>query len=253
MLGFNGGLIGVRRDPNNASAPGIWLPNEVSVARSVNRWPIANDPFYSDVSILLPFDGSNGAQVAPDGGPNGVITTFNSTAQLSTAQARWGTASLRINGGTEWVNIPGSALLNFPGDFTVESWVRMNTANSGLQTVIEIGDYINGVLIRSSGNTGDVWINNTNLGNIANFFTSNTWGFIQVAREGVNARVAVDGTTRLTATITGTVNTTSAAARIGYPRHTGGQQMFGFIDDLRITKGVARANTVPEGPFPGST
>ena len=152
MLGFNGGLIGVRNDPNSALASGIWFPNEVSVARRVGRWPIASDPFFASVSVLLPFDGDDGSFSFLDVGPSGLAVTRNSTAALSTAQKRWGAASLRINGGSEWLDIPGSALLSFPGDFTVEAWVRMDTANTTYQTVIEIGDFTNGVLIRSSGN-----------------------------------------------------------------------------------------------------
>ena len=40
MLGFNGGLLGVRKEPSQARASGIWLPNEQSVARRANQWPL---------------------------------------------------------------------------------------------------------------------------------------------------------------------------------------------------------------------
>ena len=40
MLGFNGGLIGAPRAPTSARAPGLWLPNEQSMARRSGTWPI---------------------------------------------------------------------------------------------------------------------------------------------------------------------------------------------------------------------
>jgi hypothetical protein len=39
MLGFNGGLMGVRRTPTTGAASGLWFQNEQSVARRVGIWP----------------------------------------------------------------------------------------------------------------------------------------------------------------------------------------------------------------------
>ena len=39
MLGFNGGLIGVRRTPTTSSASGLWFQNEQSVAQRAGIWP----------------------------------------------------------------------------------------------------------------------------------------------------------------------------------------------------------------------
>jgi len=39
MLGFNGGLIGVRRTPSTAGAAGLWLPSEQSLAQGADAWP----------------------------------------------------------------------------------------------------------------------------------------------------------------------------------------------------------------------
>lgn len=209
------------------------------------------DPNFSSVSVLLPFDGANNSTTFTDRSNNNLTITRSGSAVISTAQSRFGGASLRLNPGSDCLDIPGSALLSFPGNFTIEAWVRLDVAQSSFQTVIELGDYTNGILIRASGNTGDVWINGNNLGNIASFFTANTWHFIHASRSGTSVTVAVDGTTRLTSSISGTLNSTNAAARIGIARHTSGQQLVGYIDDLRITKGVARSSSVvPTRAFP---
>ena len=40
MLGFNGGLMGVRRTPTLGAATGLWFQNEQSVAKRAVIWPI---------------------------------------------------------------------------------------------------------------------------------------------------------------------------------------------------------------------
>ena len=39
MLGFNGGLLGVRKVPTTGAASGLWVPNEQSVAQRAGIWP----------------------------------------------------------------------------------------------------------------------------------------------------------------------------------------------------------------------
>jgi hypothetical protein len=39
MLGFNGGLMGVRRTPTAGAASGLWFQNEQSVAKRAAIWP----------------------------------------------------------------------------------------------------------------------------------------------------------------------------------------------------------------------
>jgi len=40
MLGFNGGLLGVRKVPTTSNATGLWFPNEQSVAQRAGIWPL---------------------------------------------------------------------------------------------------------------------------------------------------------------------------------------------------------------------
>jgi hypothetical protein len=40
MLGFNGGLMGVRRVPTGSAATGLWFQNEQSVAQRAGIWPV---------------------------------------------------------------------------------------------------------------------------------------------------------------------------------------------------------------------
>lgn len=41
MLGFNGGLLGKQRVSSIEMAPGLWTPNEQSVAKRAGAWPLS--------------------------------------------------------------------------------------------------------------------------------------------------------------------------------------------------------------------
>lgn len=46
MLGFNGGLMGVRKVPAAGSASGLWFQNEQSVAKRAGIWPVTSGTAY---------------------------------------------------------------------------------------------------------------------------------------------------------------------------------------------------------------
>ena len=66
MLGFNGGLLGVRRTPTLGAATGLWFPNEQSVAKRDSIWPIPVGSI-SDYSPILWYDFADESKVAISG------------------------------------------------------------------------------------------------------------------------------------------------------------------------------------------
>ena len=87
MLGFNGGLMGVRKVPTTGSASGLWFQNEQSVAKRAGIWPVSggvdiNVITYSQSSVYsgtsaatnaAMTDGlQTGTQTATDAGNNGI-------------------------------------------------------------------------------------------------------------------------------------------------------------------------------------
>jgi hypothetical protein len=69
MLGFNGGLIGVRKTPTTTGATGLWLPNEQAMARRAEIWPISNGGMWSpaDLTTELWLDFADTSTVAASG------------------------------------------------------------------------------------------------------------------------------------------------------------------------------------------
>jgi Concanavalin A-like lectin/glucanases superfamily len=169
-------------------------------------------------------------------------------AQISTAQSKFGSGSIFLDGTGDGVYAPSSQNFALPGDFTIEFWLYQ-TATSGEGTAV-YNPTTNGfnVFMSISGNWGiarsNVAIDN-NFGTTPSF---NTWNHIAISRSTGTIRAFVNGNQVFSGT-----NTTSYVAgplQIGI---SGFGSITGYIDDLRITKGYARytANfTPPAAAFP---
>ena len=78
----------------------------------------AGETDFNRVSLLIPFDGSDTATSANDDSSNSHTITFAGTAQLDTAQKKFGTASLLLDGDSDYVTVGDSDHLDFAaGDF----------------------------------------------------------------------------------------------------------------------------------------
>lgn len=76
--------------------------------------------------LFVTFDGSDAATAATDQSPGAHTLTFVGNAQLDTAQTKFGTASLLLDGTGDYVDLPASSDWNFGAGepFTIHCWVR---------------------------------------------------------------------------------------------------------------------------------
>jgi hypothetical protein len=176
------------------------------------------------------------------------------TAQISTAQSKWGGSSIYFaNGGTDYLLNPyvNNPNFTFGGDFTVELWVyptsTPDTYNCIIGNFSESGATYGWNLMLTSGGLVHVNVAGTS-NNSAQTVPLNTWTHLAIARWGSTVYIFVNGK-RDTTTLT-----TSALAynpvyplRIGRQVDTTPRYFFGYMDDIRITNGVARykANFTP--------
>lgn len=217
----------------------------------------------SNTALLLHLDGADAATSTSDENCNagGAKTiTFNNQAQLDTAQFKFGTSSLLLDGTGDFIGISDSTDFDFgTSDFTVDMWVRFNNA-SGRQELFSnySGSDVNGTLILEKYNSPseglDIVYYSGGYTRIhgAYTFSTGTWYHIAFVRTSGNAMIFVDGTqvgvtTALSASLT----------HAGTPVHTigaltGGANGFnGWIDEARVSN-TARwtSNFTPEtAPF----
>ena len=271
MIGFNGGLIGKTKlnYSSTKSLPGVWTPNEQSNAIRDFNWLTPRDPHYGSVVLLLHGDGTNVSTTFTDNSrvPKTPASVVGS-AQISTTQSKFGGASMSFIRSTSSYLTFSNANSDFTFrtlDFTIEAWVRLNALPSG-------NGYPNAFWILGGGpsNQGpgfDIAIGSTNLivgltsfdsPNIstAHSLAINTWYHIAVVRSGSTLYAFRDGTQLTTANVSGvTANPADTGIAISAAEPSGATEgnFNGFIDDFRVTKGVARytaAFTAPTEAFP---
>jgi hypothetical protein len=208
----------------------------------------------SGTSLLLNF---TNAGVLDATGKNDLETVGN--AQISTAQSKWGGASIAFDGTGDWLRTPTSPNLDMgTGDLTIEGWFYL-TATVAVDYRMIVSDATNGnnyVAIRSGGTGGQLEINVNGTSfrlNLNNSVTINTWFHLAVTRYSGTWYGFVNGASLGS-------NASAAAFNLGnggmFVGRFGGATAYewpGYMDDLRITKGVARytaAFTPPTAAFP---
>lgn len=200
---------------------------------------MAGDPYYSQVSLLLHCDGTNGSTTFTDNSPNPKTATVSGNAQISTAQSKFGGASALFDGTGAEVSFATSADFAFgTAAFTLEFWYRSSLATA--QNVLDI---------RPSGSNGayPALFVNTN-GEISYYVSSadrilsgagaiaaNTWVHVALSRAGTSTKLFIAGV-QVGSTWSDSTAYAQSGVRIGASAN-------GNLDDLRITKGVARYTT----------
>jgi len=205
--------------------------------------PVSQDPYAAYVTNLLHFDGVNGSTTFIDEVPK-TWSAFG-TVSLSTTRSMFGPSSLSLGGSaSDYINTSSGNTFN--GDFTVECWVYP-TANSVFANLLSLGDESANRLALSID--GGVLKYDIFAGSLEPIIGGNVplnqWTHIAYSRQGSSLRGFVGGV------LVGTVN---QGGTLGNANGMSiGQRFNGWVDEFRITKGVARyTNTFipPTSVFP---
>jgi hypothetical protein len=241
----------------------------LSNLRVVNGTAVYTGPF---VPPTAPVTAVSGTQLLVNATNAGIFdnTTVNDletigSAQVNTTIVKYGTGSMYFNGLSDALIMASQPAITFgTGDFTVEGWVYFagapaSTFHSLYSTLVQLaspGDH--GVLIRASTTKLIAILQADNATTLTltstNNVTTGQWYHFALTRSGTTARLFLDGT--LEASGTSSVNFYETAQALGrvYATSTGTTQYLnGYLDDVRVTKGVARytANfTPPAAAFP---
>jgi hypothetical protein len=220
------------------------------------------DPYGDYVSLLMHMDGANDSTTFVDSSLYNRNITVNGPAKLSSSQSRFEGTSAAFDADTSYLRVVSGPDFAFPSDFTIECWVYFTNSSRGYQGIIGAhngSDQSGWVLYLEQNNNltfqtsaGSSWGGSISSGETV---TPNAWHHIAVSRSGSSLRIFVDGT--LKATATNSVNVASASY-IDIGDYTCLNQsgynftMSGYIDELRITKGIARYTSSPSDSFPSA-
>ncbi|RWN72296.1 MAG: LamG domain-containing protein [Mesorhizobium sp.] len=229
------------------------------------------DPYFASVVLLCGFNGSDGATSTTDEATAKAITFFGN-AQLDTAQKKFGTASLLLDGTGDRLQLADSldwqlgSTNNAP--WTVEAWVMWNVLDADNRGIMGQGPTTNqGWIFTGASTLGELAFVLSNSGSSFNVtvttsgaaMTTGVWYHCAADKDaGGKIRLYVDGVMLGSATpANSAIFNSNSALAIGAQGVTGIVDMNGWLDEVRITKGVARyasdsGFTVPTAAFPRS-
>ena len=230
------------------------------------------DAHFPKVEALLPFDGTNGATSTTDLSDRGNTVTFGGDAEISTAQSKFGGSSLSLDGNGDYVDLPQATNQLVSEDFTIEFWFRINSG-AGSETIGLFGSYYTtpsgkGMIMASSATYNQVYfqwhygasdwayLNQTQGTRTA--LSNNTWYHVAVTRSVSTWRLFLNGTQEDSVTQSSYITDSGSTTRLGNygPSATASDGLNGYIEDFRITRGVARYTsnfTAPTSAHPTST
>ena len=222
----------------------------------------------SDTKLLLHFDEADTGTDFDDSSASAHGTTANGAAQIDTSQKKFGIGSGLFDGDGDYVVVGDHADFNFgTGDFTIDFWVRFDTGRweDHQYIVTQWEDASNYWKITKVDSGGDHRLEMAfaNAGYQGYYYTSygdwtdaaaGTWFHLAFVRNSTTGLIFINGvsqtTTENTAFGTNDVGDLAADLWVGGNNSAGGitQEFGGHLDELRITKGVARWTTDFEPP-----
>ena len=221
--------------------PYRWLGYLTSVRisntlRTISSSPTA--PLTSDGNTVFLCNYTN-AGIYDATSKNDLETVGN--AQISTTQSKFGGSSMYFDGTNDGLIGPSTQLASFgTGDFTVESWVYLTTISGADRFLFTTGNGIDTSLRLYIGSTGEVVVY-TSFGirlSSTNPLVVNTWTHVAVRRYNGTLAVYLNGVQNGTASYSTAIDCNGKIS-VGSDNN-GGSSMIGYLDDFRVTKGIAR-------------
>ncbi len=200
-------------------------------------------------SVALLFNAETGTNAAPANARGSLSLTAVGSPQLVTTDKRYGLRSGYLNG-TSTVKSSATASGFGTGDFTIEGWFKYTGTYSsstylgfvGTDTTSGITFYIGSNAIRyAPQNASSVAI--AGIGALQ----SNTWQHLAIQRQAGTMRVFVNGTS--VGSVSAANNFPAQNFVIGGDGSSAGR-FTGYVDDVRVTPGVARYPSTGFTPGP---
>ncbi len=256
------------------------VDDTIAVALSGNKefeFAPVGDPQFADVELLTNLDGTDGQTTFTEQSTNAAVATFVSTAELDTAQFKFGTASLLLDGVSDYIHFPDNVAYALgSGDFVIEGWVRFASLpavgdemtfisqwsnTTGTDQSFAISLIQDGLSYRIRGEFEDA-VGVFEQGNVGGAPALNTWFHWAAQRQSSDETLSLwwNGNSEFSASgiFSGSMQNSTETLKLGVRDPAGGANaawVDGWIDDVRITVGSTRYTpgvslTIPTAAFP---
>lgn len=256
--GYNGALVG----GGNWDGADSYYNGYISNLRLVKGTAVYTAAFtppsspvtaITNTSLLL---NATNAAIFDNSMKNDLETVGN--AQISTSVKKFGTGSIAFDGNGDYLYPVASPNLAMgTGDFTVEGWIYATgtPSDSPIFECRSTGSATDGFTLTAfSSSVIRVFCGSALISSSGTTYV-NQWVHLAVVRSSGTTTFYINGTS--VGSTTSTINWTNQDVIVGGGRYSAGSSInvsfTGYIDDFRITKGVARYTsnfTAPTAPFP---
>jgi len=234
-------------DITDSASPIIYSNNPALVIYDILTQPVFSGEHspWLDLCLMLNFNGADGTTSTVDDSERGHTISFTGTAELDTAEKRFGTASLLLDGDSDDVNIANDRysfdiLENIYNDCTVDFFVRFADHVGYEFLVTHYEDDDNRWYIAHEHDAGLYFGNQiagvVKVSLIGTKIDDTNWHHVALCKDGANIGLYLDGTQIAhDLMVSSDADTYDGSLFIGQ-EGDGGSWFQGHIDHLRIIK-----------------
>jgi hypothetical protein len=214
--------------------------------------PVTSDPYYEYTTLLLPGNGTNGAQnnTFLDSSTNNFTITRNGNTTQGTfspfSQTGWG----NYFNGSSSLATPATRQFSATGDFTISCWVYIPALSTGIIVSSWASTASDQWMLVHESNGFVFYVGTSQTLNAPNTAVTNQWMFLSVSRSGSALSMYANGSLIASNTSSATIGNPNQSILVGQRGFPGSPVYFtGYISDVRIVNGTAISGaTVPTSP-----
>lgn len=196
----------------------------------------------SYTKLLLHMDGTNGSQTFTDSSMYGKSVTANEQAYTDTRQNKFGGSSAFFDGSLDSLTLADSDDWDFgTGDFTIDFWYKHNAVVSTYPAIAEHG--AGWVIVNYNAHQALHGIAFSGAGFFLRTYDGpydGLWHHIAFTRSGTTGRSFLDGVQIQTAESSAATGASTSLLYIGRWQTNYQTTTNGWLDEFRISKGIAR-------------
>lgn len=220
------------------------------------------DAYWAYVGLYLPLNGLHNSTTFSDVSSSPKTVTPTGQTKISTDQYKFGGASAYFDGSGDYLSVSYDPEVNLAtGDFTIEFWMRPETVSGTSRVwydqrpswtaygivILQYTTTANKLTVFIGDNNNSAWeVSITG----STTLVAGNWHYVKLTREGSTFTLWLDGVSQGAGTFAGTINVGTSNLLLGIGRNAD-NSVLGYMDCVRITKGIARSGShLPSGSFP---